>query len=95
MEEGHNRARVRRPRRRRRKGGDVLVRRRRRAAEGRGLPAADAGAGEGVLVQLRDHAADEQPDAAVRVLIPGGPPARPTRNNVLERYSAYRLAGVH
>ena len=51
---------------------------RRRAAEGRGLPAADAGAGEGVLVQLRDHAADEQPDAAVRVLIPGGPPARPT-----------------
>ena len=53
-------------------------RRRRRAAEGRGLPAADAGAGEGVLVQLRDHAADEQPDAAVLVLIPGGPPARPT-----------------
>ena len=25
-----------------------------------------------------DYAADEQPDAAVGVLIPGGPPARPT-----------------
>ena len=31
---------------------------------------------EDVLVQLRDHAADEKPDAAG--LIPGGPPARPT-----------------
>ena len=62
------------------------MRRRRRAAEGRGLPAE-----EDVLVQLRDHAADEQPDAAG--LIPGGPPpARPTPDRA--HYAPPRAAGI-